>query len=112
MTVRGLSLFHEGKVSPEAGACSTALTPRVRLCGHLGPLGHVCELGVGRVQSNQNSYWFSAAKNTGHAAGLVSEICFRCNTIHLMQVEVGRILNGGSDPVCTHTFVNLFEIRV
>lgn len=56
MIVHGLSFFHEGKIGPEAGACSTALTPPIRLWGHLGPSGRVCELGVGRVQLNQNSF--------------------------------------------------------
>lgn len=80
-------------MSPEAGACSTALATHVRLCGHSGSFGHVCELGVGRVQLNQNSFWFSSANNTGHAADLMSETCFRCNIIHLMQVEIDMILN-------------------
>lgn len=93
MIIHGLSFFHEGKIGPEAGACSTALTPPVRLWGHLGLSGRVCELGVGRVQLNQNSFWFSSANNMRHAAGLVPDTWFTCNTIHLMQVEIEIILN-------------------
>lgn len=76
MIIHGLSLFHEGKIGPEAGSCSTALTPHVTLCGHLGPLGRACELGVDRAQLDQKSHWFSSANNMGHAAGLVSETWF------------------------------------
>lgn len=93
MIIHGLSFFHEGKIGPEAGACSTALTPPVRLWGHLGPSGHVCELGVGRVQLNQNSSGLAQPTTQG----MQQVWCLRpglCVTqFILMQVETDMILN-------------------